>query len=159
MAAIMSSASGYLISASSSLVQDVYHRILRPNADQKELLRASRGVTLGIGLVALGLALGTDPDDKNSAVYYLVLWAWGGLAGSFSAPILMAIYYRRMTRAGCLAGIVSGAVASVVWHNIPALASVAYEVIPSIGISACAIWSVSQVTGTAEEGQKIASND
>ena len=59
----------------------------------------------------------------------------------------MAMYYRPMTRAGCLAGIVAGTVASLGWHNVPALAGMAYEVIPSIGISALTIVVVSALTG------------
>ena len=149
MAAIMSSAASYLISASSSLVQDVYHRLWRPQGSPRELLLASRLVTLSLGLAAMMMALGTDPLDKKSAVYYLVLSAWGGLAGSFAAPMVLSLYYRRMTRKGCLAGIVVGACSSVAWHNTPALASVAYEVIPSILLSAIAIVVVSEFSRPA----------
>src|SRR5262249_9172089 len=112
----------------------------------KELLLAARLGTLAIGLIALGLALNTDPLDKRSAVYSLVLYAWGGLSGCFSAPIVMALYYRGMTRAGCLAGMIVGASTTLVWHNVPALASVAYEVIPAILLSALSTVVVSHVT-------------
>jgi Na+/proline symporter len=127
----------------------VYHRLWRPQGSPRELLLASRLVTLSLGLAAMMMALGTDPLDKKSAVYYLVLSAWGGLAGSFAAPMVLSLYYRRMTRKGCLAGIVVGACSSVAWHNTPALASVAYEVIPSILLSAIAIVVVSEFSRPA----------
>jgi sodium/proline symporter len=73
------------------------------------------------------------------------LYAWGGLAGAFSAPVFMAIYFRRMTRAGCLAGIIVGSLTSVIWHNIW-LAEVAYELIPAIALSALATYIVSLFT-------------
>jgi sodium/proline symporter len=146
MAPIMSSSASFLLSASSSLSEDVYPHLLRRTAGEKELLLVARSGTLAIGLIALGLAVTTDPDDKQSAVYSLVLYAWGGLSGCFSAPILLALYYQGMTRAGCVAGMIVGAVTILVWHNVPALAGVAYEVIPAIVLSALSIVVVSQVT-------------
>jgi sodium/proline symporter len=166
MAPIMSSSASFLLSASSSLSEDVYPHLLRRNAGEKELLLVARSGTLAIGLVALGLALNTDPLDTQSAIYSLVLYAWGGLSGCFSAPIVMALYYRGMTRAGCLAGMIVGAATTLVWHNVPALAGVAYEVIPAIILSAMAIIVVSQVTrptpgsdavGAAVSGEESAS--
>src|SRR5207237_7415990 len=81
MAAIMSTASGFLLSVTSSMTEDVYHRLLRPRAGQRELLHVSRLITLSLGIAALLLALTTDPLDPNSTVYKLVLYGWGGLAG------------------------------------------------------------------------------
>jgi SSS family transporter len=145
MADIISSAAGYLITGASSAVEDVYHRLFRRNAQQRELLLAGRLSTLVLGGLAGALALSTDPLSKTGVVYYLVLYAWGGLAGAFSAPVFMAIYFRRMTRAGCLAGIIVGSLTSVIWHNIW-LAEVAYELIPAIALSALATYIVSLFT-------------
>jgi sodium/proline symporter len=146
MAAIMSTASGFLLSVTSSVTEDVYHRLLRPAADQRELVVVSRAVTVALGACALVLALGTNPLDPRSTVYKLVLYGWGGLAGCFSAPVTLALFYRGMTRAGCLAGILSGALTVLLWRNISALSSVAYEVIPAMAISALSILLVSRLT-------------
>jgi sodium/proline symporter len=145
MAAIMSTASGFLLSVASSMTEDVYHRLLRPKAEQKELLLISRAVTLALGATALVLALGTNPLDPQSTVYRIVLYGWGGLAGCFSAPVTLALFYRGMTRAGCLAGMISGALVVLVWRNIPALAGI-YEVLPAITVSAISIVLVSRLT-------------
>ncbi|MBI1916189.1 MAG: sodium/proline symporter [Planctomycetes bacterium] len=157
MAAIMSTASGFLLSVTSSLSEDIYHRILRPRAGQKELVYVSRLVTLGLGLGALLLALATDPLDPKSTVYKLVLYGWGGLAGCFSAPVVLALFWSRMTRAGCLAGMVVGALAVLLWRNGSALIGPAapdwprwvfslYEVIPAMILSALAVFFVSLFT-------------
>jgi sodium/proline symporter len=146
MAAIMSTASGFLLSVTSSVTEDVYHRLCRPAAGQKELVLVSRAVTLALGAAALALALGTNPLDPRSTVYKLVLYGWGGLAGCFSASVTLALFYRGMTRAGCLAGMVSGALTVLVWRNIPALSSVAYEVLPAMAVSALSILLVSRLT-------------
>jgi sodium/proline symporter len=145
MAAIMSTASGFLLSVASSMTEDVYHRLLRPAAAQKELLLVSKAVTMALGAAALALALGTNPLDPRSTVYKLVLYGWGGLAGCFSAPVTLALFYRGMTRAGCLAGMLSGAFTVLVWRNVPALSGI-YEVIPAMALSALSILLVSRLT-------------
>ncbi|HJS75571.1 MAG TPA: sodium/proline symporter [Vicinamibacteria bacterium] len=145
MAAIMSTASGFLLSVTSSMTEDVYHRLLRPAAAQKELVLVSRAVTIALGAGALILALSTNPLDPESTVYKLVLYGWGGLAGCFSAPVTLALFYRGMTRAGCLAGMISGALTVLVWRNIPALSGI-YEVIPAMAVSALSILLVSRLT-------------
>jgi sodium/proline symporter len=160
MAAIMSTASGFLLSVTSSLSEDIYHRTLRPGAGQRELVAVSRLIALGLGLGALLLALGTDPLDPGSTVYKLVLYGWGGLAGCFSAPVVAALFWRRMTRAGCLAGMIVGAVAVLGWRHGADLAVAVsssvpdgllwvlnlYEVIPAMLLSALAIILISLVT-------------
>jgi sodium/proline symporter len=150
MAAIMSTASGFLLSVTSSVTEDVYHRLLRPRAGEKELVLVSRAVTLALGGTALVLAVGTNPLDPDSTVYKLVLYGWGGLAGCFSAPVTLALFYRGMTRAGCLAGMLSGALTVLVWRNVPALSSAAYEVLPAMTISAISILLVSRLTRRAD---------
>jgi len=146
MAAIMSTSSGFLLSMTSSLAEDVYHRLIRPNASGKHLVLVSRLVTFGLGLTALLLAFTTDPNDPNSTVYSLVLYGWGGLAGAFSAPVAMALLYQRMTRAGCLAGILVGTSSVIIWRQTPFLVNWLSEIIPSIAASALAILIVSSFT-------------
>ena len=150
LAAIMSSADSFLLSAASSMTRDVYQRIFRQQASERELLKISRVVTIGLGTGALMLALTTDPWDPEATVYQLVLYAWGGLSACFTAPLVMALFYRKMTRAGCLAGILAGAGTSLVWRNIEALSSVAYELIPSVIISGCTICVVSRLTWSSD---------
>jgi sodium/proline symporter len=50
-----------------------------------------------------------------------------------------------MTRAGCLAGMISGAATVLAWRNVPALSSI-YEVIPAMAVSALSIVLVSRLT-------------
>ena len=75
-----------------------------------------------------------------------MLYGWGGLAGAFSAPVTLALLYPRMTRAGCLAGIIVGGSLVFVWRSIPLLADSLNEIIPSIAASALAIVIVSSFT-------------
>ncbi len=152
---VISSAAGYLMAGASSVVEDIYYRLFRRQASQAELLRAGRLITVGLAAVAGVLAMTTKASEaERPVVYYLVLYAWGGLAGAFAAPVLLAIYFRRMTRAGCLAGIVAGSATCLIWHNTPPLAALAYEVIPAILVSAASIFIVSWLTQPAAEPAK-----
>jgi sodium/proline symporter len=123
--------------------EDVYHRILRPGAGEQELVFVSRAVTLALGTGALALALTTDPLDPHATVYRLVLYGWGGLAGCFCAPVVLALTWRRMSRAACLAGMLSGGMTVVLWRSVPPHPAFAYEVIPAIAVSAATILVVS----------------
>ena len=49
--------------------------------------------------------------------YALVEYAWTGLGSSFGPPLLLALYWRRTTRWGALAGMVTGTVGTVVSTN------------------------------------------
>jgi sodium/proline symporter len=152
MCDVISSAAGYLMAGASSAVEDIYYRIFRRKAGQRELLRAGRLITIGLAAIAGLLAMTTKPSEADKpVVYYLVLYAWGGLASAFSAPVLLAIYFRGMTRAGCLAGIIAGSVTCLIWHNTPALAALAYEVIPAVLVSAASIFVVSWLTQPATQ--------
>ncbi|MDX1909564.1 MAG: sodium:solute symporter [Bacteroidia bacterium] len=57
IAAAMSSSAAELNSLSTTAVIDVYRRLIRTQADDKELLLASRGMTLMWGGIAIGFAL------------------------------------------------------------------------------------------------------
>ena len=77
---------------------------------RSELLLVTRLLTGALGLVGAGAGADHRPVRQAVGRLLLVLYAWGGLSGCFSAPVVMALYYREMTRAGCIAGMVVGAV-------------------------------------------------
>ena len=47
----------------------------------------------------------------------MVAYAWTGLGASFGPPLLLALWWKRVTRNGALAGMIGGMVATVVWQN------------------------------------------
>jgi len=133
IAAMMSTADSQLLSSASAVSEDIYRRILRPEADQRRLLLVSRLATLAVGCVALVLAWSAD-----ALVYSLVLYAWAGLGAAFGPPLLLSLWWRRTSRAGVLAGLVTGTVVVLAWYNIPALKSQLYELVPGFVLSLAA---------------------
>ncbi len=133
IAAMMSTADSQLLSSASAVSEDIYRRLVRPDADQRTLLAVSRWATLGVGVVAFILAW-----RAQALVYTLVLYAWAGLGAAFGPPLLLSLWWRRTSRAGVLAGMVTGTVVVLVWYNVPALKSQLYEMIPGFVLSLAA---------------------
>jgi sodium/proline symporter len=113
IAAMMSTADSQLLVATSAVVEDVYVRVLRPAADPARLVLYSRIATVAVALVALWLAFG-----NRDFVFEAVEYAWTGLASAFGPVLLLSLRWKRMTREGALAGMVAGAVSTVVWRNV-----------------------------------------
>lgn len=131
-AAIMSTADSQLLVASSSLIRDVYQKMIRKDKkiEQKQLVVYSRWVVLI--LVVISLILGAIAADW---IFWLVLFAWGGLGASFGPPIILSLFWKRTTKWGVLAGFVSGTLITIIWKSSPFLKGLMYELVPAFGIS------------------------
>ncbi|MEJ2722098.1 MAG: sodium/proline symporter, partial [bacterium] len=116
VAAMMSTADSQLIVVTSSLVEDVYVKLLRPRTSHDRLVLLSRLATLGASAVALVLAFTT-----TDLIFDMVAYAWSGLGSSFGPPLLLSLRWRRTTAYGALAGMLSGTVSNIVWNNVAVL--------------------------------------
>jgi sodium/proline symporter len=125
-AAIMSTADSQLLVATSSVVRDVYEKVLRRGEPlpQRRLVLYSRGLV--VILVAAALGFGMLAQDL---VFWLVLFAWAGLGAALGPTSILALYWRGTTRAGVGAGAVAGALTTIIWYLSP-LRAVMYELIP-----------------------------
>lgn len=146
MAAMMSTADSQLLVASSSFVQDFYHKAFgrKPRPDQLVLL--SRIVTLVVGVAAMVIALLQDPENPVGVVFWLVLYAWGGLASSFGPLIVLSLYWKRVTRPAAIAGMVAGSATVIFWKNVGTLSDFVYELVPGIVVSTLVIVIISLLT-------------
>jgi len=142
-AAMMSTVDSQLLVATSAITEDLYRKILNPNASQKYLVRQARIFTVVIAAIAFVLGL-----FAKNLVYWLVLYAWGGLAATFGPPLILSLLWKNATKIGTFAGMITGAVTIVVWYNVPALKSFMYELIPGFLLSFLATWLVSLFTAS-----------
>ena len=122
-AAIMSTADSQLLVATSSVVEDVYHKLINPKADQKKLVLLSRISVLLLSVFAFLLAL------QGGVIYFLVAFAWGGLAASFGPLIILSLWWRRTTKWGAIAGMISGTATVIIWDKFGIAASMPTELI------------------------------
>ncbi|MDX1676979.1 sodium/proline symporter PutP [Arsukibacterium sp.] len=145
LAAIMSTISSQLLVTSSSLTEDFYKAFIKRNATQRELVLVGRLSVLAVALVAIALAY-----DRDSSVLQLVSNAWAGFGAAFGPLIVLSLYWKRMTFAGALSGIIVGAVTVLIWIYAPitingaSLSSVLYEIVPGFILSTVAIVVVSK---------------
>ena len=125
LAAVMSTVDSQLLTAATALVEDV----VRPAAtslSDKHLLLASRAT-----VVVIALAAGAIAADPNSQVLSMVAYAWAGLGASIGPAVLACLYWRRATEAGLVAGMLLGAVTTVVWHELSGGVFDLYEIVPA----------------------------
>lgn len=103
LAAALSTASGLLLVISSSVAHDLYYRILKPQATEKQRLLVGRG-TIGIAVIIAGI-FGIYPPGFVSQV---VAFAFGLAAASFFPTIVLGIFSRRVGTLPAILGMVSG---------------------------------------------------
>ncbi len=131
LAAIMSTAASQLLVTASTITNDFYKLLLRPNASDKELMITSRLAVFATVLLAYILAL-----NPENSVMSLVAYAWAGFGASFGPVILLSLFWKRLTLKGAYAGIISGAAIVLTWENIALLKSTGiYSILPAFVVS------------------------
>ena len=135
LAAIMSTISSQLIVTSSALVEDIYKAIFNKTATDAHYVFVGRLAVLFVSIIAAFLAW--NPDNS---ILDLVGFAWAGFGAAFGPIIILALYWRKLTNIGALAGMVSGAALAFVWGKVPGLASTLYEIVP--GFIVCLLVAV-----------------
>ena len=115
LAAIKSTADSQLLVAATSLTEDFFHAFLNRRASDTVLLLTVRATVIGVALVAYLIAL------SGGAVLDIVAYAWAGFGAAIGPVLLLSLYWPRMTKAGAMAGIVTGALTVVLWEDIDPL--------------------------------------
>lgn len=150
LAAVMSTISSQLLVSSSSLTEDFYKVFLRKQASERESVTVGRISVLLVALVAIWIA-----SDPESEVLGLVSNAWAGFGAAFGPLILLSLTWGRMTGAGAVAGLVTGAgvvIAWIVlgWNSAFLGGDGVYEIIPGFLAAFIAILAVSAITQKQE---------
>ena len=112
LAASMSTADSQLLASSSAFATDFYKPVLRKKAGDKEMLVVGRGVVAFISVIALMIAV--NPNCKG--IMALVECAWGAFGAAFGPAIILALYWKRFTYKGAIAGIVAGFAMDAFWY-------------------------------------------
>ncbi|NJQ02903.1 sodium/proline symporter PutP [Streptomyces zingiberis] len=128
LAAITSTADSQLLVSSVALTEDFFHAFLHRRARDRLLVRVGRATVVLVTLVACVLAL------RDGVVISLIAHAWAGFGAAFGPVVLLSLYWPRMSWAGALAGIVTGACTVLLWGRINPLLgpleSDLYELVP-----------------------------
>ena len=144
LAATISSSDSYLLIAASAFAKNIYQGIVNKKASDKQVMWVSRIVLLAIAVLAMILAL-----DENSVIFNIVSFAWAGFGATFGPLMLFSLFWKRTTRAGAVAGMVSGAGMVFLWKLvIKGFGGVfgIYELLPAFIVSSVVIVVVSLLT-------------
>lgn len=147
LAAIMSTADSQLLVAASAVVRDFRQKFLGQDSppDRKRDVLLSR-VVVAI-LVVIAVILGFLAEDL---VFWLVLFAWGGVGAAFGPTIVLALFWRGMTRWGAAAGLVTGTGVLIAWKVSGLSDTVVYELVPAFFLATLAVVVVSLATRQTE---------
>jgi len=99
--------SGYNV-ISSVLTMDVYRPLVRPDASQRELVLAGRMLTIGVGVVALGVGLAVA--YFRWTIFDTMVTAYGFFLPPTVLPMLGGLLSRRLSSGGVLVGLFGGVV-------------------------------------------------
>ena len=142
LAAVMSTADSQLLVTASAITEDFYKAKIRPNASDKELMMVSRLTVMGVSIIAILIAL-----NPNNTVLGLVENAWAGFGATFGPIMLFTLFYKKTSRNGAIAGIVTGGLVAIIWRNLGNMYGgifSLYEIVPGFILSAIAIYLVSK---------------
>lgn len=118
MAAVMSTVSSLLILASASIVKDLWGTYIvkddpaKKARFEKNLSKSSLAMTMLIGLVVFLLTL-TPPD----IIFWVNLFAMGGLECCFFWPLVGGVFYKKGTRQAAIASTLIGVAVYVISYQ------------------------------------------
>ena len=108
-AKVISTASNYLFSPATNLVNDVFVRYIAPGASNKRVLIVSRLAVVLLGCWALYQAI------YAPSILEKMLWAYTIYSAALTPVVLAAFYSKRVTAWGAVAAIAAGTVVTLVW--------------------------------------------
>lgn len=108
-ATILAVVSGLTLSGASAISHDLYANVFRPGSGEREVVSISRWSAVGLGVIAVSLALLFEEQN----VAYMVLLAFT-VGASVNFPLLfLVMYWRGLTTTGALTGGIAGLLTAV----------------------------------------------
>ncbi len=144
LAATISSSDSYLLIAASAFAKNIFQGVAKKNASDKQVMLVTRITLLVIALIAIIIAL-----DEDSVIFQIVSFAWAGFGATFGPLMIFSLFWKRLNRAGAIAGMVSGAGMVFLWKLVISKlggAFAIYELLPAFIFSSICIVAVSLLT-------------
>ena len=110
LAATMSTADSQLLAASSSMSEDILKDFFGININEKTSMMIARITVVVVAIIGIILAW-----DSNSSVFRVVSFAWAGFGAAFGPAMLLALYWKRSTKAGAIGGMIAGGAMIFIW--------------------------------------------
>lgn len=143
LSATLSTMNAQMLVLAGVICDDLYKKLYRPNASQREIITVFRVSIICVCLVACAIAW-----SGKSSIFSLVQFAWGGLGASFGPLTLLSLYYPGINRYGAFWGIVAGCIGSILWKvsGVTLYGYTVNEVLPGFALGVIVIVGVSWLT-------------
>jgi SSS family solute:Na+ symporter/sodium/proline symporter len=145
-AKVISTASNYLFSPSTNLINDVFVRYIAPGASNKRVMIVSRLAVVLLGCWALYQAV------YAQSILEKMLWAYTIYSAALTPVVLAAFYSKRVTAWGAVAAIGAGTVVTLAWDMpgvksmFPPILAERDAIFPALFVSVTAMIVVSLLT-------------
>ena len=145
-AKVISTASNYLFSPATNLINDVFVRYMMPSASNKRVLIVSRLAVVLLGCWALYQAVYAE------SILQKMLWAYTIYSAALTPVVLAAFYSKRVTAWGAVAAIAAGTVVTLTWDlpwvkgNLPEILANRDAIFPALAAAIVAMVGVSALT-------------
>jgi SSS family solute:Na+ symporter len=111
LAAIISTVSPIILSAGTMVTKDIYQRVLRPDATDKQVLFMSRVTTALSGVICALAAIALVNADSVLGIVYAAY----SLRGAIFIVVLFGIYWKKASEKGACWSMVCTGIAAIVW--------------------------------------------
>ncbi len=144
MAFIVTTADSYLLSSATNLTNDVYQRYINTKATDKQKMLVLRATIVVFSFIAVALTL------YFPTVLSLQMTAYTMYGAAITPAILFALFSKKVTPAGGMAGILVGGLATIIWTLMGTPYGIQCAIV-AVPASVVAILIVSAVTkGSAQ---------
>lgn len=132
LSAIMSTVDSLLILASTTLVRDLYQKVINTKVSEKRAVFMLRVSTILISIFALIVA-----SMEIRAIYWFALFGWAGIACAFCPPLILTLFWQRTNKYGVMAGALAGVGTAILWKTFsaPIIGFSLYEMVPGFAVS------------------------
>jgi solute:Na+ symporter, SSS family len=117
-AVVISTGMNYLLSPTTNIMRDVYQRFINPEATQIHMVALQKVFVVVLGLCAFLMIFVPTVLHSRISVLRYAYFAYTMYGVSITPALLAALAWRRATRAGGLASIVSGAFMALLFELV-----------------------------------------
>lgn len=109
-AIIVSTANSMLLTPASNLARDVFQRLVRPHATDREIVRATRAAIIALGTI------GVVAGNFFPTILAMALWAYTMYGAGITPALLAAFVWPRATRRAGTWSIAAGMSVTLLWE-------------------------------------------
>ncbi len=153
IAATISTVSSLLLSASSSIIKDIYMRELEKRG-RSLLNERIRNFSLGITII-IGLAVYVIAIDPPSVIWQINMFAFGGLETAFFWVLIFGLFWPGANKSGALAAMAGGVVVYCVSMALKIKVLDLHQIVLGIGFSLL-LFLLGNACGTSPDRKTLA---